>query len=168
MKRSALRVPNGVSHGSGLLSVLLLLALTGCGDVPPPESGGGPDASPPTPAMEAPGGIRASARLQPTNGSTVSGELTAMRAVEAIVIVLEAEGLPEPGEFRSEILRGSCREAGETLVVLNPVVGLSDGTGASTTLLEPEDLVLGEPFSVRIHGIGGVPLACGDLTAEIP
>jgi hypothetical protein len=97
------------------------------------------------------------------NESGVSGEAMAMHSDDAVVVILELEGLPGEGQYNAHIHGGSCADGGPVLVALNPVAGLADGTGTSTTTLEADELSADASHFVMVHGEGGTPVACGDM-----
>lgn len=101
--------------------------------------------------------------LEEVNGSGVSGEAMAMHTEESVTVVIEVEGLPEEREYAAHVHEGSCAEGGPVAEPLNPVLGLADGTGSSTTILEPDALSPDEPHFIQVHGEGGTPIACGDV-----
>jgi hypothetical protein len=101
--------------------------------------------------------------LEPMNESGVSGEAMAMHSDDAVVVILELEGLPGEGQFNAHVHGGSCADGGPVLVALNPVTGLADGTGTSTTTLEADELDPAVSHFVMVHGEGGTPVACGDM-----
>lgn len=105
--------------------------------------------------------------LTEMNGSGVAGEVVAMQTDGAVVIVLEARGLPGPREYGAFVHRGRCGEDTAVSTTLNPIVGLADSTGTSTTVLDPSELATGTPLSVRLLGNGDAALACGDLSARM-
>jgi hypothetical protein len=109
------------------------------------------------------GGAALTVERRPMNGSGASGTITAMYSVDAFVVVLDAVGLPHPGEYASHVHLGRCAEQGEVLLTLNPVIGLADGTGESTTVLETEPFTASGPLSVHVHNQGGARIFCGDL-----
>ena len=145
------------------------LALSGCGDPPPPPPA---DEPPPAeaPASEvAPGEapmdemFHATIPLHEVNGSQVSGEAMAMHADDAVIVVIDLEGLPDEGEYEAHVHTGTCEEGGPVAAPLNPILGLADGTGNSTTTLDAEELPADEPHFIQVHGSGGSPVACGDI-----
>ncbi len=107
--------------------------------------------------------MHATIPLAPANASGVSGEAMAMHADDAVVVILELEGLTEEGQYAAHIHIGSCAEGGPVAVTLNPVLGLADGTGTSTTTLEADELDPDDPHFIMVHGEGGTPIACGDM-----
>lgn len=102
-------------------------------------------------------------RVDSVDGSGTVGQVTTVQRNDEFVVLVELEGLPEPVEYGAHIHRGVCAEGGAVAVLLNPVVGLADGTGSSTTTLGSDEVSPAEPLFVQIHGGDGVPLACGDL-----
>lgn len=102
-------------------------------------------------------------QLAAVGDSGVSGEATGMLTEDALVVMIELDGLPAEGEYAAHIHSGTCAEGGPVAVALDPVIGLSDGTGASTTTLEPDEVDDSEPHFVQVHGEGGTPIACGDM-----
>ncbi len=106
--------------------------------------------------------------LAEANGSGVSGEAMAMHAEDAVVVILELEGLPGEAEYAAHIHRGQCADGGPVAVPLDPVVGLADGTGTSTTTLEADELEEDAPYFIQVHGEGGTPIACGDMEGHGP
>lgn len=101
--------------------------------------------------------------LAAVNESGVSGEAMGMHSDDAVVMMLELEGLPAEGEYAAHIHSGSCADGGSVAVALDPVIGLADGTGASTTTLEPDAIDPDSDHFVQVHGEGGTPIACGDV-----
>ncbi len=115
----------------------------------------------PAPQEAAPADV--SVPLDEVNGSGVSGEAMAMHDAESITVMVEVEGLAEEGEYAAHIHSGSCAEGGGVAAPLDPVLGLPDGTGSSTTILEPDALDPDESYFIQVHGEGGAPIACGDV-----
>jgi hypothetical protein len=101
--------------------------------------------------------------LQSMNESGVMGELWGYFETDLITLILELKDLPGEGSFATHIHEGRCADGGPILVPLNPVAGLPDGSGSSTTALDPPDLPSESPLFVLVHGVDGLPLACGDL-----
>jgi hypothetical protein len=101
--------------------------------------------------------------LETMNASGVSGEAMAMHSDDAVVVILELEGLPGEAQYAAHIHTGTCAEGGPVLVPLNPVAGLADGTGTSTTTLEADEVGTDTPHFIMVHGEGGTPLACGNM-----
>ncbi len=101
--------------------------------------------------------------LNPRNDSGVSGEAMAMHTAESVVVVVEVNGLPGEGEYAAHIHAGSCEAGGGVAAPLNPVMGLADGTGSSTTTLEADALSADGSYFIMVHGEGGAPIACGDV-----
>lgn len=145
------------------------LALSGCGDTdPPPPTDEGPPAEAPAPEAtpgEAPMDemFHATVPLQEVNGSQVSGEAMAMHADDAVIVVIDLEGLPDEGEYEAQVYIGTCEEGGTVAATLNPILGLADGTGNSTTTLDAEELPADDPHFIQVHGDGGSPLVCGEI-----
>lgn len=159
----------------GFRPALALLALAlftgGCGDTDLPEDEGLPsEVEVPAPLEQAPSPmdtmIHATIALASTEGSGVSGEAMAMHSDDAVVIILELEGLPSEGPYPAHIHQGRCAEGGPVVVPLNPVAGLADGTGTSTTTLEAHEVGTDTPHFIMIRGEGGTSLACGDLAGH--
>jgi len=142
--------------------IALPFLLMGCGEAPPP-----PPVEDEMPVQEdvAPMDdiIHAEIPLHEVNGSGVTGEAMAMHSDDAVVVVLDLEGLPAEGEYAAHIHSGTCAEGGGVAAPLNPVMGLADGTGTSTTTLDPHDIPLDAPHFIQVHGEGGTPIACGDM-----
>jgi predicted small lipoprotein YifL len=145
-----------------LLSFFLLAA---CGEQPPEEA-------PPAPEAETPAAVETESTqdmadhtvdIQEVNGSGVTGQAMGMHADGSVTMFLELEGLPEEGEYSAHIHSGTCESGGPVAVPLNPVMGLADGTGSSTTILEPDDIPVGEAHFIQVHGQGGTPIACADM-----
>lgn len=118
--------------------------------------------------MEAPAAppaemMHATITLDQVNSSGVSGEAMAMHSDDAVVVILELEGLTTEGEYPAHVHIGNCADGGPVGVALNPVVGLADGTGTSTTTLELDDLDENDPHFIMVHGDGGAPIVCGDM-----
>lgn len=105
-------------------------------------------------------------QLEEVNGSGVSGEAMAMDSNETVVVALELEGLPAEREYAAHIHEGTCAEGGPVAVALNPVLGLDDGTGSSTTMLEGDEIPTDGDHFIQVHGEGGAPIACGDMDHE--
>ncbi len=156
-----------------LLSIALPLALllAGCGDPPPPPDGDPPaglEETTPTPE-EAPVQdpmeemAHVTIPLDEANGTGVSGEAMLMYDDDTIIVVVDVEGFPTEGEYAAHIHSGSCAEGGPVAAPLNPILGLADGTGTSTTTLEGHEVELTAPHFIQIHGEGGSPITCGDL-----
>lgn len=108
--------------------------------------------------------------LEPVGDSGVSGEATVIKEADEVVVLIEVAGLPEEGEYAAHIHEGSCEEGGPVHVGLNPVAGMADGTGASTTTLDREELNGDEPVDgfVQVHALDGAPIACGDIDHPAP
>jgi hypothetical protein len=53
-------------------------------------------------------------------------------------------------------------------VTLNPVIGLADRTGESSTTLDAEEVAFEGSLFLQIEGTGGVILSCGDLMFRSP
>ncbi|GEM_PF-621720 len=161
-------VRSDIRPASSVLAILfaLPLILVGCGEAPPP-----PDTDDPPAEMEPAAEpmdpmedvIHATIELAEVNGSGVSGEAMAMHSDDAVIIVIDLEGLPEEGEYAAHIHEGTCAEGGPVAEPLNPVMGLGDGTGTSTTTLDPDVIPEDEPHFIQVHGEGGTPIACGDI-----
>ncbi|MEX2531929.1 MAG: hypothetical protein WD960_14265 [Gemmatimonadota bacterium] len=151
---------------SRALPVLLsFFLLTACGEQPPEEA-------PPAPEAEAPAEMEAGATqdmadhtvdIEEVNGSGVTGQAMGMHADGSVTMFVELEGLPEEGEYAAHIHSGTCESGGPVALPLNPVMGLADGTGSSTTILEPDDMPMGEAHFTQVHGEGGAPIACADM-----
>jgi hypothetical protein len=107
--------------------------------------------------------VHVTVTLAAMNESGVSGEAMAMHSDDAVVVILELEGLPGEGQYNAHIHDGNCAAGGPVRVALNPVAGLADGTGTSTTTLEASELSETDPHFIMVHGEGGTPLACGDV-----
>lgn len=107
--------------------------------------------------------MHATIALGEVNSSGVSGEAMAMHSDDAVVVILELNGLIEEGEYAAHIHIGTCAEGGPVAVTLNPILGLADGTGTSTTTLEADDLAQDDPHFLMVHGEGGTPIVCGDM-----
>jgi hypothetical protein len=101
--------------------------------------------------------------LSEVNGSGVTGEAMAMHDADQVTVVIELEGLPSEGEYAAHVHVGTCEEGGPVGAPLNPVMGLADGTGSSTTILDAEELAADESHFIQVHGEGGAPIACGDI-----
>ncbi len=105
--------------------------------------------------------------LQQVNGSGVSGEALALRSEGTAVIAVDLVDLPEEGEYNAHVHRGTCEQGGPVAVGLNPVIGLADGTGSSTTTLDFLELEQAEgSLFIQVHGETGVPISCGNLFPE--
>ncbi len=162
-----MRAQSDIRSASRLFALLLVvpLMLVGCGEAPPPP----PDAEDPPAEMEPEPAdpmedvIHATTPLSEVNGSGVTGEAMAMHSDDAVVMVIDVEGLPEEGEYAVHIHEGTCAEGGPVAEPLNPIMGLGDGTGTSTTTLEPDAIPEDEPHFIQVHGEGGTPIACGDI-----
>jgi len=157
--------------------VLAIGLLAGCADMPPEFAEEfGTDVDRAEPAAELgdgsvpdPGPSGVSIRLEPVNGSSVTAEAMAMETQDIIVIVIEARGMPAPGEYPAEIVEGQCTDDGNgRAVLLNPVIGLTDGTGESSTAIGGDELDRSGPLFIRVRGSGSAPLACGDLAGFAP
>ncbi len=137
--------------------------LVGCEQAPSPET----EPEPVEPAAVDPRPVEdlmeTTILLHPVNGSGVSGEALALQSDGAVVVAVDLMGLPDEGEYQAHIHRGVCSEGGPVAVGLNPVIGLADGTGSSTTTLDMEELQGEEgDFFVQVHGETGIPISCGD------
>jgi hypothetical protein len=82
---------------------------------------------------------------------------------DILVVVIEASGVPVPGSYPTRLARGSCGSGGETAATLDPLTGLADRTGESTTTLDAAADFLTGPLFIEIRGPGDVPLSCGEL-----
>lgn len=152
----------------------LVIALTfGCGgdpgDAAPDETGSMEESAnevtpePAEPGMGTDEITEHTVQLAAIDDSGVSGDATGMLTEDALVVMIEVEGLPAEGEYAVHIHNGTCAEGGQVAVALDPVIGLSDGTGASTTTLEPDEIDQSTPHFVQVVGEGGTPVACGDM-----
>jgi hypothetical protein len=148
--------------------VVLLLAAGACAGDEGSEPGP-PGAPPPVEGMAepVPEVVYATMALSEVNASGVSGEVMTMHSDDAVVVILEVAGLPEEGEYRAHIHLGSCLEGGPVALALSPVVGLADGTGASTTTLEADQLDPRESYFIMVHGEGGAAIVCGDMEGYV-
>jgi len=154
------------------IAVVIGGGLVGCADVPPEiaeridrtAEPAGPDRIP-SDLLPDPGPTGVTMVLQPLNESGVAAEVMAMETQDILVIVIEASGIPAPGEYPAWLVTGSCELEAEPAIMLDPVIGLQDGTGESTTTLEADEVDRSRPLFVRVHGPGSVPLACGNLPA---
>jgi hypothetical protein len=154
----------------GLVALSALL-LPGCGgDAPADDPAPEPEAPAPVEAAPSPMDtmIHVTIALESLNESGVTGEAMAMHADDAVVVILELEGLPGEGEYAAHIHRGACADVGPVVAPLDPVVGLADGTGTSTTTLEADEIDPDVRHSIQIHGEGGTPIACGDMEGHGP
>lgn len=150
-----------------LLPALLvpLVALAACGDAPdtdPVPSPGDPPPAAPTDEVRTPM-FQASIGLRPVEGSGVTGEAMALHDADLVTMVVDLEGLPTEGEYQIRIGRGNCAAGGPTVVELNPVLGLADGTGTSTTTLEADAVRTDEPQFIEVTADGDVAVACGNI-----
>jgi hypothetical protein len=147
-----------------LWALALLAPLAACGgdELPAPatETAPPPAAETPPPPAEM---MHATIVLDEVNSSGVTGEAMAMHSDDAVVVILDLDGLTDEGEYAAHIHIGSCAEGGPVAVSLNPVLGLADGTGTSTTTLEAHELTEGDPHFIMVHGEGGTPIVCGDM-----
>jgi len=149
---------------------VLVLVLGGCSDTDSggelPLPAGAPDPAG-EPGSSTAGGetapIERVAALDAVNESGLSGTAMAVQSNGLVVFVVEAAGVPVPGEYPLSLSRGDCAEGGELAATLTPLIGLADHTGESTTTLGTEQVILEGPLSIRIHGTGDVALACGGL-----
>lgn len=153
----------------GALALAVLLAVTACADdteAPIEDLDPAPQTAPESaPASEM---IHHTISLDAMNESGVAGEAMAMHSDDAVVIMLEIEGLPGEGEYPAHIHSGNCADGGPVAVPLDPVIGLPDGTGASTTTLEIDEVSEDEPHFIMVHGEGTNPIACGDMEGHGP
>jgi hypothetical protein len=153
---------------------IVLMALTACGESVPREEGDTEPLELPSPSVDSPSDPspmppeEISVALLPVNESGVSADAILLRDQELMVVVIEAEGIPAPGEYPAHLHVGQCRGGGEAVVELNPVIGLPDGTGESTTTLEGDAFDPATPHFIQMHGAGTAPLACGDLPLPLP
>ncbi len=149
---------------SRLSLAALPLFLFACGgeDVPEPDAAPAPVAEEAAPAAE-PATEHVTIALASSNESGVFGEAMAMHTDESVVVVLEIAGLPAAGEYAAHVHIGTCATGGGVAAALNPVIGLADGTGSSTTTLELSALPAEQSHFVQVHGAGGSPVACGDM-----
>jgi hypothetical protein len=147
-------------------SALVLLFVSGCGgDAPADDPADMPDPAPTVEAAPSPMDtmVHVTIALSMMNESGVTGEAMAMHADDAVVVILELEGLPGEAQYAAHIHAGTCAQGGPVVVPLNPVAGLADGTGTSTTTLEADEVGTDTPHFIMIHGEGGTPIACGDM-----
>lgn len=144
-------------------ALLSLLVLTACGDQPPEDAPPTPEAEAPAEAVETGEMAHHTVDLREVNGSGVSGQAMGMHADGSVTMFIELEGLPEEGEYAAHIHSGTCESGGPVAVPLNPVLGLADGTGSSTTILEADDIPVDDPHFIQVHGEGGTPIACADM-----
>jgi hypothetical protein len=147
-------------------SALALVLASGCGGGAPAEDGdAAPDSAPAVEAAPSPMDtmIHVTIALEAMNESGVTGEAMAMHADDAVVVILELEGLPGEAQYAAHIHAGTCAEDGPVAAPLNPVAGLADGTGTSTTTLEADEVGTDTPHFIMIRGEGGIPIACGDM-----
>lgn len=145
------------------LALALLVTVAACADEPdvdPPESAPTDEMAPQDSAADM---THESIDLEAMNESGVTGEAMGMHSDDAVVMMLEIEGLPGEGEYAAHIHSGNCADGGPVATPLDPVVGLADGTGSSTTVLELTEVNQDEPHFVMVHGEGGTPVACGDM-----
>jgi hypothetical protein len=156
------KTTTGVTPALVAMLIALPAVLTACGEAPPPPPID-EEMAPPAPADPMEGVLHATTPLLEVNGSGVSGEAVAMHSDDAVVVVLDLEGLPAEGEYAAHIHQGTCAEGGPVAAPLNPVLGLADGTGTSTTTLDPGDVPSDESLFIQVHGEGGTPIACGDM-----
>ena len=149
----------------GALALVLVLVSACGGDAPADDPDAAPDAAPSVEASPSPMDtmIHVTIALGALNESGVTGEAMAMHADDAVVVILELEGLPGEAQYAAHIHAGTCAEGGPVVVPLNPVAGLADGTGTSTTTLEAAEVGTDTPHFIMIHGEGGTPLACGNM-----
>jgi len=147
-------------------AALASLVVAACGDPAPVDD---PTIEPDTaPAVEAAPSpmdtmMHVTIALEPMNASGVSGEAMALHSDDAVVVILELEGLPGEAQYAAHIHAGTCAAGGPVVVPLNPVAGLADGTGTSTTTLEADEVGTDTPHFIMVHGEGGTPLACGNM-----
>jgi hypothetical protein len=104
--------------------------------------------------------------LTAVGGSGVTGEAMSMHSDDLFVVLVEVQGLPAEGAYPAHIHSGTCESGGPVAVRLNPVNGLSDGTGTSMTTMEASEVASGGSFFVQIHGEGNAPIACGDIVGH--
>ena len=152
---------DGAKLRLAVAALLSLLVLTACGDQPPEEAPPTPEA--PAEAVETEEMAHYTVDLQEVNGSGVSGQAMGMHADGSVTMFIELEGLPEEGEYAAHIHSGTCESGGPVAVPLNPLLGLADGTGSSTTILEADDILVDAPHFIQVHGEGGTPIACADM-----
>lgn len=172
------RTPAWRPVSAALPALLLLALLAACGEAPEPDVAELPATTAipmgvedgPVPATEGETGRMAQRTfpLAPLHDSGVRGEVIAMVATDAVVLIVEAEGLPGEALHPVHVHRDACEADGEEAVPLDPIPGLADGTGMSTTTLEPEELDRNTRWSVRVHADGGEVLACSDLDLPEP
>jgi hypothetical protein len=144
------------------LPVVVLLAACETPEQEPPADP--PEAAAEDPEAGATGQVpHTVTALDEVGGSGVMGEAMVMRSDETVVVALELEGLPEEREYAAHIHRGTCAEGGPVAHPLNPVMGLDDGRGSSTTMFEADEISPDEPYFFQVHGGDGAPIACGDM-----
>jgi hypothetical protein len=145
-----------------LLALVLLFPLAvACGEAEPEPELHEPMEMERGPAMEPM--MDRTVELHPVNDSGVSGVAELMHSNNQVVVVLELEGLPGEGGYAAHIHVGSCADGGPVGAPLDPVVGLADGTGTSTTTIDAGDLSRSDPHFIQVHGEAGTPIACGDV-----
>jgi hypothetical protein len=101
--------------------------------------------------------------LAPVGASGILGEAMAMHSEDAVVVILEMQGLREGISHPAHIHAGSCAGGGPIAVALNPVTGLADGTGSSTTALDAVEISPASPYFIQVRAEDGTPVACGDM-----
>ena len=162
-----MRTQSDIRSASRFLVLIFVVPflLVACGEAPPPppDTEDPPAEMEPEPADPMEDVVHATIPLAEVNGSGVTGEAMAMHSDDAVVMVIDVEGLPEEGEYAVHIHEGTCAEGGPVAEPLNPIMGLGDGTGTSTTTLEPDAIPEDEPHFIQVHGEGGTPIACGDI-----
>jgi len=151
--------PHQTRRGAGAVLILAVMTMVAaCA----PETEEAPWDDEPDAATEAP--PPATVPLDPVGDSEVFGEATMSRSDAEILVVLEVRGLPDEGEYPAHVHEGTCAEGGPVAQPLNPVLSVNDdGTGRSTTGLDPDALDDDGPFFFQVHGRDGAPIACGDI-----
>lgn len=149
----------------GTILFIPLLALSACGDAPDTERAPAPGDPPPAaPSEEVRSPMfQASIALRAVEGSGVTGEAVALHDADLVSMVVELEGLPAEGQYQVRVGQGTCASGGPTVAELNPVLGLADGTGTSTTTLEADVVPTDEAQFIEVLTEGDVVVACGNI-----
>lgn len=158
-------MPLAVPHR--VLPLLLVCVLASCGGDPGQEPISDDEAAE-APALEgAPSPmdtmLHATIVLAEVGESGISGEAMAMHSDDAVVVILEMQGLTEDINHPAHIHAGRCEEGGPVVVALHPVLGLEDGTGTSTTSLDAWEVSQTAEYFIQVHAEDGTPVACGDM-----
>jgi len=146
--------------------LILISFLAACGDDATQEASG-PE-TPESPVLEGTASpmdtmLHVTIPLTAVGGSGVTGEAMAMHSQDVVMVILELDGLTAGMNHPAHIHAGTCAAGGPVAVPLTPVTGLANGTGASTTSLDADELRPSQSYFIQVHAGDGTPVACGDM-----